>query len=101
MKKTNIILLIVGAFIVNTFTQIAFCIPGLTCINPFYDMWSFLAFMASVLGIAIFPIGLSIVISFIIILINKKKQNFLYYFSLLFIIFSLIVLFISYSTYSL
>jgi len=99
MKKINILLLIISAFLINIFNQIFFCIPDLTCINPFYDIRSFSAFLASVLGISIGSLGISLIVSFVIILITKNKQNFLSYFSFLFLIFSLIFLYISYSNY--
>lgn len=99
MKKINIFLLIISAFFINAITNFFGCARYSTCINPFYDIWSFLAYLAGILGTSIMSLGLSVIISFIIVLINKRKYNFLYYFSILFIIFSLIFLFISYTNY--
>ena len=100
MKKINIFLLIISAFFINAITNFFSCVPDSTCINPFYSIWSFLAYLAGILGTSIISLGLSVIISFIIILINKRKYDFLYYFSISFIILSLIFLFIIYTNYT-
>jgi len=66
-------------------------------INLFYSGWSFLAFVAGVLGISFPSIIISLIISLFLILILKKKHKFFYYFAFIFLCASLFALYISYS----
>ena len=96
-KKISITL-IITAIIINFVNSIFFCEPGLTCTNPFYSMFSFLAFLAGVLGESIFSIIFAGIFSASYVFIKKCKEKFWYYFAILFLIFSLFSLYISYKT---
>lgn len=96
-EKIIVLLLIVVAIIINFVNSIFFCTPGLTCINPFYSIWSFLAFLAGTLGVTIFPLGIAAIVSILFILSKKHKYKYIYYFSILFFIFSLLSLYICYA----
>ena len=99
-KKISITLIIVS-IIINFVNSIFFCEPGLTCINPFYSMFFFLYFLAGVLGKSIFSIIFAGIFSAAYILTKKCKEKFWYYFAILFLIFSLFFLYISYKMQSL
>jgi hypothetical protein len=88
------ILLIVIAIIVNFINYLLFFTYG--HINAFYSAWSFLAFLAGALGVAIFPLGIAVFISILFILPKNHKPKYLYYFSILFLLLSFFFLHISY-----
>jgi hypothetical protein len=97
-RKINNILItvvIITAVIINIITYSLFY----NTINLFYSGWSFLAFVAGVLGISLPGIIISLIISLFLILILKKKHKFFYYFAFIFLCASLFVLYISYSGY--
>ena len=97
-RKINNILMavvIITAVIINIITYSLFY----NTINLFYSGWSFLAFVAGVLGISFQSIIISLIISLFLILILKKKHKFFYYFAFIFLCASLFTLYISYSGY--
>ncbi|MCK4328460.1 hypothetical protein KAX02_01305 [candidate division WOR-3 bacterium] len=94
-KENNIsALLIAVAIIINFINGIFFSTSD---INPFYSIWSFSAFLAGILGIAIFPLGISAFISIFFVLSKKHKHKYPYYFAILFSILSLFSLYISFA----
>jgi len=97
-RKINNILMIViiiTAVIINIITYSLFY----NTINLFYSGWSFLEFVAGVLGISLQSIIISLIISLFLILILKKKHKFFYYFAFIFLCASLFALYIPYSEY--
>jgi len=90
-------MLIIVAVIINIISYIFFY----NKINPFYEIASFFAFLAGVLGISIFPLALASISSAFYISVKKHKEKFWYYFAISFLIFSLFALYISYATRSL
>lgn len=95
-KNRISISLIIIAIIVNFVNSIFFCEPGLTCINPFYSGWSFLEFLAGTLGIAIFPLLISVLGSVFFVKVIKSKFGYILWFGILFLILSFHALYISY-----
>lgn len=96
-KENKILaLLIIIAIIINFVHGIFWGDIG---INPFYSIWSFLAFLGGIFGYAfLFPLGIAAFISVFFVLSKRHKHKYIYYFAILFLILSLFFLYIS-STY--
>lgn len=91
-----LVLLIIIAIIINFVHGIFWGDIG---INPFYSIWSFLAFLGGIFGYAfLFPLGIAAFISVFFVFPKKHKHKYIYYFAILFLILSLFFLYIS-STY--
>lgn len=87
------ILLIVVSVIINFANYIFFY----NDINPFYEVWSFLAFIAGTLGITLPVAGIAAIIAVFFIISKRHKHGYLYYFAILFLILSLFSVVISVS----
>lgn len=94
-KKISILLIVVS--VVINFTNYIFFY---NVINPFYEIFSFLAFVAGALGITVFPLGIAAIIAVFFIISKKHKHQYLHYFAILFLVFSLCSVVISVSNAS-
>lgn len=94
-KKENKIIsfFIIISLVINLINYVLFYNE----INPFYSIWSFLAFVAGIIGISTLPLIVSAIISIFFILPKKHKHKYIYYFSIIFFILSLFSFHISFS----
>jgi len=84
-KKVSIAFIIVSVIINFTNYEIFY-----NDINPFYEFWSFMAYVAGALGISIIPLGAAAVIAAFFMIPKGHKHRYPYYFGITFLILSLL-----------
>ena len=93
-QEKGISLSLIGvAVVVNFINNAVFY----NAINPFYEIASFFAYLAGLLGITIWPLGIAAIVSILLVLPKKHKHNYIFYFAIIFLILSVFSLIISVS----
>ena len=90
----RISVLLIALSVVINFTNYTFFYND---INPFYEFFSFLAFVGGALGITLPVVGIAAIIAVFFIISKKHRHSYLYYFAILFLILSLFSIVISVS----
>jgi hypothetical protein len=93
-ENQTITYLLIAALLVNLANYIFFYNQT----NVFYSLFSFLAFVAGLIGISMIPFAVAAFIAVFFLIPRKRKHKYFYFLSIIFIILSIFSFWISCST---